>query len=140
VQPPASLADIDRKLASAAPSAQAAASAAPREVLTTLEQWRAAWSARDVDRYLSMYAPTFKPSGGLTRAKWEQQRRERIGRASFVVVKVVDPQVTVAGSDAAAIFTQVYESDTLKESGRKKLALVLVGDGKWRIREETFEK
>ena len=139
-QPPAALADIDRKLASAPVGAQVSANAAPRDVLTALEQWRAAWSARDIDGYLSMYAPTFKPSGGLTRARWEQQRRERIGRASFVVVKVVDPQVTVAGSDAAAIFTQVYESDTLKESGRKKLALVLVGDGKWRIREEAFEK
>jgi murein L,D-transpeptidase YafK len=109
-------------------------------VLAALEEWRAAWSARDADRYLSMYAPTFKPAAGMSRGKWEQLRRERLKRASFVVVKVVDPQVTVAGSDAAAIFTQVYESDTLKESGRKKLAMVMVSDGKWRIREETFEK
>ena len=142
---PAVVAEIDRKISAASPAPapaplSATANAAPRDVLAALEEWRAAWSARDADRYLSMYAPTFKPAAGMARGKWEQLRRERLKRASFVVVKVVDPQVTVAGSDAAAIFTQVYESDTIKESGRKKLAMVLVGDGKWRIREEIFEK
>ena len=146
---PAAIAEIDRRIVSAAlPPASAPApapastqaNAAPRDVLAALEEWRAAWSARDVDKYLSMYAPSFKPVAGMPRGKWEQLRRERLKRASFVVVKVIDPQVTVAGSEAAAMFTQVYESDTLKESGRKKLALVLAVDGKWRIREETFEK
>jgi len=134
--PAAPITDTDRGLA----SAPGAGNAAPREVLRAVEEWRTAWSAREVDRYLAMYAATFKPGGGLSRAKWEQQRRERLGRASFVVVKVVDPQVTVAGSEATAVFTQVYESDTLKESGRKKLGLVLAGDRTWRIREESFEK
>ncbi len=134
--PPAPNADIDRKQA----SAPDAGNAAPREVLRAVEEWRAAWSAREVERYLATYAANFKPGGGLSRPKWEQQRRERLRRASFVVVKVVDPQVTVAGSEATAVFTQIYESDTLKESGRKRLGLVLAGDRRWRIREESFEK
>ena len=116
------------------------ADASPAAVLSVIESWRAAWSSRDVARYLSLYAADFAPPGGLSRAKWEAQRRERLKRASFIVLKVVEPQVTITGENqAAASFTQVYESDTLKESGRKVLALVQQG-GKWLIRGESFEK
>jgi outer membrane protein assembly factor BamE len=114
--------------------------ALPSTVLAALESWRAAWSARDVERYLSMYATDFRLPAGLSRARWEAQRRERIRRPSFIVVKVVDPQVSIAGeSVATAVFTQVYESDSVKESGRKTLALVRQG-GDWKIRDERFEK
>jgi ketosteroid isomerase-like protein len=128
----------------AAPAASPArnndADSSPAVVLAVIESWRAAWSSRDVTRYLSLYAADFAPPGGLTRAKWEAQRRERLKRASFISLKVLDPQVTVTGDkQAAARFTQVYESDTIKESGRKLLALVQQG-GKWLIRGETFEK
>lgn len=85
-----------------------------------------------------MYAPDFKPSG-LTRARWEAQRKERLTKPSFISVKVVEPQVTLSGDKAAsAIFTQQYESDTLKESGRKTLVWGNY-QGKWLIREESFK-
>ncbi len=122
--------------ATAAPTPAATSSA----ILSALEEWRAAWARRDVDRYLSMYAADFTPPAGLTRAQWEEQRRLRLQRASFIVVKLIEPQIRVAGdSQATAVFTQVYESDALKESGRKTLALVQA-DGRWRIRDESFRK
>ena len=117
-----------------------AQTASPAAVLAALETWRSAWSARDVARYLAMYAPDFKPGTGVSRAGWLAQRRERLVRPSFIVVKVQDPSVTLAGDDAAvAVFTQVFESDTLSETGRKTLAFANRG-GKWLIREESFIK
>ena len=75
----------------------------------------------------------------MTRARWEAQRRERIGKPSFIVVKVVEPQITLVGDrGAVAVFTQQYESDTFKEAGRKTLVLGNFG-GKWLIRDETFK-
>ena len=122
-----------------APPAQAQA-ASPAAVLAALETWRSAWSARDVASYLAMYAPDFKPGTGVSRAGWLAQRHERLVRPSFIVVKVQDPSVTLAGNDAAvAVFTQVFESDTFKETGRKTLGFANLG-GKWLIREETFIK
>ncbi len=116
------------------------AAATPTAILSALEQWRAAWTRRDVDRYLSMYAADFTPPAGLTRAQWEAQRRLRLQRAGFIVVKLLEPEISLAGDNAAtAVFTQVYESDALKESGRKTLALVHAG-GQWRIRDESFRK
>lgn len=124
----------------AQPARAEPATAAPTRVLAALESWRAAWSSRDIERYLSMYASDFRPPAGLTRARWEAQRRERIRKSSFIVVKLVDPQVSIAGDAAAtAVFTQIFESDSIKESGRKTLALVQQG-GDWKIRDERFEK
>ena len=134
--PPAAATPAPAATASAAP----AAAATPTAILSALEQWRAAWARRDADRYLSMYAADFTPPPGLTRAQWEAQRRLRLQRASFIVVKLLDPQISLAGDNAAtAVFTQVYESDAQKESGRKTLALVQAG-GQWRIRDESFRK
>jgi outer membrane protein assembly factor BamE len=123
----------------AAPPPRAAEPAAsPNEIISAIEQWRNAWQDKDATRYLSAYAPDFKPAAGLTRAKWEAQRRDRLSKPSFIIVRIVDPQVTLSGSDAAvAIFVQEYESSILKESGRKTLKFGNYG-GKWLIREETM--
>ena len=103
-----------------------------------VEQWRAAWSARDPASYLALYAPDFKP-GNLTRARWEAQRRERLTRSAFIFVNLSDVQITQAGDNGAIVtFTQQYESETLKETGKKTLLLGNVG-GQWLIREETFK-
>jgi outer membrane protein assembly factor BamE len=115
-----------------------AASAAPQQILGALEVWRAAWESRDPARYLAAYAPDFKVGPGQTRAKWEAQRRERLEKPAFIAVKVVDPKVTMGkGEGAVAVFVQEYESDLLKESGRKTLKFGLYG-GKWLIREESL--
>ena len=110
----------------------------PAVITAMVEQWRAAWSGRDVPVYLGLYAPDFKPAG-MTRARWEAQRRERLAKPVFIFVRVMDPQVTLTGDQSAtAIFTQQFESDTLKETGRKTLVWGNYG-GKWLIREETFK-
>ncbi|MDB5807432.1 MAG: outer membrane protein assembly factor BamE [Betaproteobacteria bacterium] len=110
--------------------------ATPEGVQASIERWRAAWQAKDVTAYLAAYAPDFRPANNLTRAKWEAQRRERLGKPSFIVVKVRDPQVTLGRDDVAvAVFLQEYESNTLKESGRKTLRMARFGQD-WLIIEE----
>jgi outer membrane protein assembly factor BamE len=112
-------------------------SASLQDVLGALEHWRAAWESKDAAAYLAAYAPDFKPGGGLSRAKWEAQRRERLEKPAFIAVKVLDPQVTLdKGDAAAAVFVQQYESNLFKESGRKTLTFGLYG-GKWLIRDES---
>lgn len=129
-------------LTAQATPAPAAASAAAQPVLTpdgviaSVERWRAAWQAKDVTRYLASYAPDFRAPGNLSRAKWEAQRRDRLTKPSFIVVKVIDPQVTLGKDDVAvAVFVQEYESNLLKESGRKTLRMARYGSD-WLILEE----
>ncbi|MDQ0012163.1 ketosteroid isomerase-like protein [Variovorax boronicumulans] len=125
----------------AAPAAPAAAPAqAPNagiaEVETAVRAWAAAWSARDVDRYLAAYAPDFTPAKKQDRKQWEAERRTRITNKSKISVAVDDLVISVSGQTASARFKQVYSADKLKNTDRKTLELQRVGD-KWLIRKES---
>jgi outer membrane protein assembly factor BamE len=102
-------------------------------------QWAEAWSARDVEKYLAGYAGNFKPAG-MSRAKWEAQRKERIGRAQSIEVKVSDLKIVLRDdSHASATFKQDYRSDAYSDSTRKTLKLEKTGDA-WLIVAEQAAK
>jgi hypothetical protein len=107
-------------------------------ILSTVQAWSAAWSGKNVDRYLTYYAPNFKLPGGGTRAAWAAHRRERISRPKSIRVGIVAPQVTLTdASHARVTFKQSYRSDSLQTNGRKTLVMVR-SEGKWLIQEELI--
>ncbi|HZW25989.1 MAG TPA: outer membrane protein assembly factor BamE [Gallionella sp.] len=117
-----------------------AAAGNPEEaVQAAVAQWAEAWSARDAEKYLAGYAANFKPAG-LSRAKWEAQRKERIGRAQSIEVKVSDLKIKLRDdTHASATFKQDYRSDAYSDSTRKTLKLEKTGDA-WLIVGEQAEK
>src|SRR5687768_15982286 len=106
------------------------------EVLKAVDAWAEAWSKKDVDAYLALYAKDFDPPGGQSRADWEKSRRSRIEAPKSISVSVASPKVTMQGSDSARVtFRQTYLSDVFKGTSNKTLVLVKA-DGRWQIREE----
>src|SRR6185369_13538839 len=107
------------------------------EALNQLVQgWAAAWSAKDVDKYLSFYAPDFAPEGGTSREAWEAQRRSRIAKPKEIKVSVSEIKATPVGADRVQVeFKQDYSSDSLSNHSVKVLELSQVS-GQWRIRRE----
>lgn len=104
-----------------------------------LQAWAAAWSARDVDAYLGHYASGFKPADGKSIDAWRSQRRERVGGAASIEVKLSDLAIAVQGDRAVAHFQQEYRSDSHKAVDRK--TVVLISEAKvWRIVEERSAK
>jgi tetratricopeptide (TPR) repeat protein len=102
----------------------------------TVIAWAAAWSAKNVDSYLSFYADDFKTPAGETREAWEAARRERINAPKFIRVDVRILSTQFIDSNHATVkFHQSYKSSQLKSSGNKTLMLVKTG-GKWLIQEE----
>lgn len=123
--------------ASAAPPAAGAAASAEEAVLQAMEGWRAAWARRDADAYLAAYAPDLKLPATYPRAQWEAQRRERVSRASLIIVRIANPVVSFAADGSATVrFTQTFQSNTYRETISKVLVMGSYG-GKWLIREET---
>jgi ketosteroid isomerase-like protein len=109
------------------------------EVLETLHAWAAAWSAQDVDKYLSFYAADFKVPGGQSRAAWEATRRARLTQPEFIEVGISNANVEFRDAGQAAVkFHQSYRASHMKASGKKNLVMVKAG-GKWRIREENAQ-
>ena len=109
------------------------------EVWDTVENWAAAWSAKNVDGYLVFYSPAFK-TDGMSRAEWEQQRVSRINKIKVLEVKLSDLIVSVQDDHhATATFTQTYRSDRYRDVTRKNMQLEKSGDA-WLIVSEQVTK
>lgn len=106
------------------------------EVLKTVNAWAAAWSAKDVKKYLSFYAADFKVPDGESRAAWEAARHERISKPKSIQVGISGATVSFSDSTHATVkFRQSYRASHLKSSGNKTLLMVKSG-GNWLIQEE----
>ena len=104
--------------------------------MKAVRDWAAAWSAKDVDKYLGFYAGEFAPEGGASRQAWETQRRNRIGKAKQIRVAVSDLKVApLDGGRVQVTFQQDYQSDTLSNRSIKVLELAQA-KGQWQIRRE----
>lgn len=111
-------------------------------LIERVEAWAAAWSAKDLDRYLGFYADGFVPThgqttGGASRAAWEAARRQYLAKPDAIEVKVSDMQVEAAGADAmATTFRQTYHSGSFTDTVQKRLEWKREG-GTWKIRREV---
>ncbi len=104
--------------------------------IALVREWAAAWSARDVDRYLAFYAASFRPSSGLGRKAWARQRHRRLRAPHFIEVELDNLEVVALGGGAMeARFVQRYRSDSYRDQVRKALRLTPTAAG-WRISAE----
>jgi hypothetical protein len=109
------------------------------EISDVLNQWAAAWAAKDVKKYLSFYADTFEP-GKLSRKEWEAQRRARLGDRAQIRIKLSDMEVNVLSKHRAKVsFKQEYISDKYRDLGNKMITVVKLS-GAWKIQKEEFAK
>ena len=100
-----------------------------------ITHWAQAWSAKDVDAYLAAYASDFT-AGGMSRSKWEEQRRARITGPKTIEVKISDLKIDQQGDTASATIRQAYRSDRHRSTATKTLGLALQ-NGQWRIVKES---
>ncbi len=106
------------------------------EVLNTVNAWAAAWSAKNVNKYLSFYANDFKTSHGESRTAWEAARRQRISAPKTIHVVISKAVVTATDDTHATVkFHQLYQAGHLKITGNKALYMVQSGSA-WLIQEE----
>lgn len=99
--------------------------------------WAAAWSAQDVERYLTFYSESFLPANGSSRDRWSAERRERIGAPASIEVGIEATEVDLLNPDRAeVIFLQSYHSDRFSDRVRKALVMAREAGG-WKIVAET---
>jgi tetratricopeptide (TPR) repeat protein len=123
-----------------APAKAVVADASPNnpsdEVLKATNEWIKAWSSKNVNKYLSMYAKDFKTPGNEPRKNWEQQRRERIAKPQPITVSISNAKVKMLDDSHAKVsFVQSYRSGTLKSTTRKTLEMSKTNGG-WQILSE----
>ncbi len=107
------------------------------EVRQALESWRKAWSAQDVEVYLSHYAPDFRPASGLSHQAWIRLRHARLSHPKFIRVTLKNIQVTqLTPKRIETLFDQTYRSDRLHDTVRKRLLWAHTQQG-WKIVQEV---
>ena len=110
------------------------------DVLKVVNEWAAAWSSKNVKRYLDFYMEDFKTPDGESRSAWEAQRSERIRNPRFIHVSISSPKVEfMDDSHASVSFKQSYRASHLKNFTGKTLVLVKAGS-RWLIQEEAKAK
>jgi tetratricopeptide (TPR) repeat protein len=106
------------------------------DVLKTVHAWAAAWSAKNVKKYLSFYAGDFKVPDGQSRADWDSVRTERISKPRFIHVGIEGASVKFLDDTHASVtFRQSYSASHLKVHSRKTLVMVKADDH-WLIQDE----
>ena len=104
-----------------------------KAVLDVVEEWARAWSSQDVASYLALYGDGFEPPRGLSRPRWEQQRRERLQAPQFIEIELSELDLQWREEErATVVFSQSYRSDSFQDWVRKELRLARSA-GTWKI-------
>ncbi len=110
------------------------------ELIAFANDWANAWSAKDIDLYLSKYAQDFKTPNGDAFSLWQTSRRQKISSQGKILVEIEDLKLSMKTEDSARIqFKQKYTSDKLTEMSNKSLVVKKI-DGRWLIQEEISGK
>jgi adhesin transport system outer membrane protein len=116
------------------PSAQQRASATI--AVQRLQDWAAAWTAKDYPMYMSFYGDEFKPLK-TPRARWTAERRRLVTKKGAISVTLENIRTQpVTETRVETSFDQVYVSPDFKDTMHKTLVWDRVGS-EWRIVGET---
>ncbi len=118
----------DLKLALASNVAKPAETSQPQKAIALVKGWARAWSAQDVDAYVSHYASNYSSSSSLSRAQWLEQRQIRLTNKEFINVRLKDFVVKDLGQQFSVTFSQHYQSNTVDDTVTKRLVFHKSGD------------
>ena len=108
-----------------------------QDISNAVDAWAKAWSSKNVNGYLSNYSDAFKTPKGETRKAWEDQRRERVGRAEPISVDIANLKVKMDMEDKATVsFNQTYKAGKAATIRTPKVLKMRNVDGKWLIDQE----
>ena len=108
-----------------------------KAVVETVEQWLAAWSAKDMAEYAGFYDRQFY-SDGLGKVAWVKRKKRLARRYDYIHVTGSDYRVVRQKDGYEVSFMQNYESSGFSTKGLKQLKLVRKG-GLWKIFRENWK-
>lgn len=111
----------------------------PAQCEFAANDWAAAWSARDLKKYLGYYSDNFQPITRADREDWKRFRAQRLDKPSISVT--LDHMMTrqTGPNSCEVTFYQHYSSSDYSDDVAKKL--VLEREGKdWKIIKEVGPK
>ena len=123
------------------PAPASAPASSAEQVLPTPEQvlqnWIAAWQARDVDAYFSFYYDEFFPSGFDSVSAWQENRRRNISNREWIDLQISELSINNINDATTDLqFWLSYQSPGYSDRTRKQVLMRLTDQG-WLITQET---
>ncbi|MDB9823069.1 L,D-transpeptidase family protein [Deltaproteobacteria bacterium] len=108
-----------------------------QELTEIIENWRAAWQGKDIEKYMSFYNSRFT-SGGKNWDQWREYKTRLAERYSRINVDIQDPRIFLNDGVILATFKQNYSTPVFNSKGTKMLYLTKNSD-QWKIIGENFK-
>ena len=109
-----------------------------QSIMEMINQWLAAWTAKEMDKYAGFYAENFY-SDGLSKSRWVKRKRLLAQKYDYINIVGTDFKVKINDKTCEVVFFQEYESSRLTTQGTKTLKLVDEG-GLWKIYQESWKE
>lgn len=134
--------DNSANVVAATPAVAASASATgpelQQQLMTVLNGWLSAWSALDIDKYLSFYSADFQPEGKIARGVWSEGRRTRFQTDKNIKVSAMNPRFALVDASHASLnFEQNKSTAGIQHKSSKILDLQKNENGWQIVREYT---
>lgn len=109
-----------------------------KEIRDLVSRWQRAWQGKDLETYISCYAPGFNSRGMDLRA-WKSHRRALNRKYRSLEIDIRDLKIEKVSNRAARVtFQQDYRAGTYRDEGFKELFLVKKGRY-WKIKKEEWQ-
>lgn len=105
-------------------------------VLNRVENWRLAWSSRDVSTYLNFYKSGYHSDKFSSHSAWAENRKHSLRRPKYIKIDLSQTKIVpLANHTFQVSFIQKYRSNRFKDSVKKYLVWQEIGKS-WKIIQE----
>ncbi len=102
-----------------------------------VENWRMAWSRRDVNAYLGHYSAQFVPASGQSQEQWAAKRRTVIAGRADIQISIRELRMErIDDRSMDVAFLQDYAAGEYRETAQPKILRLHREDSGWRIVSE----
>ena len=110
---------------------------ADKLMVKTVQQWMAAWSSKNMDKYAQFYAGDFI-CDGMGKSAWVTRKKKLSRKYDYILVTGKKFKALPTKDGYVVSFVQYYKSSGFSTQGRKQLKFVK-RDGEWKIFRENWK-
>ena len=107
-----------------------------QELMSIIENWRASWQDKDVDKYMSFYSRKFT-SGWKNWGQWKEYKARLARKYKSINVEIDELELLALDGVILATFKQTYSTPGFESYGKKTLYITR-NSAEWKIIGETF--
>jgi murein L,D-transpeptidase YafK/Tfp pilus assembly protein PilF len=108
------------------------------KILSFLEAWKKSWEAKDLNRFMNFYSPSFT-NGDRDYAAWKNYKKSVFSRARKISLDLTPSSILRHEDYFVVTFKQMYRAGRYSDNGIKRLFLIHENN-RWYIVGEEWRK